>query len=105
MNAITTPRSRSTEFTRHIVATGDGPTLEDLASNSDLVPALIKFTRSFFMGFSTRRRRHAQATLHVGDGSGEMICGEAVETRGEQGKRRDKPQRFFNAKGQGIEGG
>jgi len=94
MNAITTPRSRSTEFTRHIVATGDGPSLEDPASNSDLVPALIKFTRSFFMGFSTRRRRHAQMTLHVGDGPGEMICGEAVETRGEQDKRRDEPRKI-----------
>src|SRR5262245_9888761 len=105
MNAITTPRSRSTEFTRHRLATGDGPSPEAPAANSDLVPALIKFTRSFFMGFSTRWRRHAQVTLHVGDGRWEMICGEAVETRGEKGKRRDEPQRFFNAKGQGIEGG
>jgi hypothetical protein len=46
MNAMTTPRSRSTEFMRHVVAIGSGLPLEDPASNRDLVPAVIKFTRS-----------------------------------------------------------
>jgi hypothetical protein len=101
---MTTPRSRSTEFTRHAAPAGARPPLEDQASDSDLVPAVIKFTRSLFMEFSTRRRRHAQATLHAGDGLGEMICGEAGETRVEQSKRRDEPHRVFNAKSQRVEG-
>jgi hypothetical protein len=82
MNAMTTPRSRSTESTRHGLATGAGPPLEDPASNSDLVPAALKFTYSFFMDISTRRRRHAQATLHAGDELAETICGEAGENQG-----------------------
>src|SRR5215470_11217088 len=47
MSAMTTPRSRSMECTRHVVFIGAGPPLEDPASNSDLVPAVIKFARSF----------------------------------------------------------
>src|SRR5262245_57599272 len=64
MNAMTTPRSRSTEFTRHVVATGAGPPLEDSASNSDLVPAVIKFTRSFFLG-SRREGADARKRLYA----------------------------------------
>src|SRR4030095_5909545 len=66
MNAMTTPRSRSTESTRHVGATGAGPPLEDPASNSDLVPAVIKFTCSFFLvsrrdGADTRKRLYKRA--------------------------------------------
>src|SRR5215813_12165700 len=39
---MTTPRSRSIEFTRHVVA-ADDTSPEDNAFDSDLVPAVIKF--------------------------------------------------------------
>src|SRR5262245_44883966 len=43
---MTTPRSRSTELTRHVVATAAGPPVEDTSSNSDLVSAAFKVPSS-----------------------------------------------------------
>src|SRR5262245_23185025 len=62
---MTIPRSRSTEFTRRVIAAIIGGLLGGLTSYVDLVPAVVKFTRSSFRHISTNTVRLLDKFLAV----------------------------------------
>src|SRR5262245_30936927 len=90
---MTTPRSRSTEFMRRVVAVVVRSLFEDPTSNADLVPAVVKFNHapSFCIprcGFPLAQR--AQATLQLDGERAETICVDVSETQGKLSKRCDE---------------
>jgi hypothetical protein len=90
---ITTPRSRSTESTRHAVAVVSALALEDPTSNSDFVPAVIKFTRSFLCPLFDKSGLGNDETagdFKPGRELAEKICDEASQMQGELSNRRDE---------------
>ena len=90
---ITTPRSRSTESTRHGVDVVVALPLEGPTSNSDFVPAVIKFTRSFHCALFDKSGLGNEETagdFKPGRELAENICDEASETQGKLSKRRDE---------------